>query len=285
MKSLSMLLLGVAVIVSFALWVAGVAAAQIKFDPAAYKALADADSAVTIPAGTKITTANWQEYKQFMPLWMQAAYQGAYHWHVEAGKPEYTVDVAAATHYPLPAKFVENTAKHGGQVKLEQMESGGYKWSGYVAGLAFPNPAEPNLGVKILYNSWAGFGPMISHFWAFNWSVDTYGNVSNPRSSDAFYRLSHLSEPGQPLDLSFAKGLFYSSLFIVDLPEQVKYTTELLLQPDDPTRVEEIYVFLPALRRSLRLSSVARCAPLLGSDFVEDDNAWLTSQFRGFISR
>jgi hypothetical protein len=54
----------------------------------------------------------------------------------------------------------------------------------------------------------------------------------------------------------------------------------LTLRPDDPTRVEEIYVFLPSLRRSLRLSSAARCAPILGTDFVEDDNAWLPPNFK-----
>jgi hypothetical protein len=36
-------------------------------------------------------------------------------------------------------------------------------------------------------------------------------------------------------------------------------------------RYPEIYVFLPSLRRSLRLSSAARCAPLLGTDFTNHD--------------
>jgi hypothetical protein len=38
----------------------------------------------------------------------------------------------------------------------------------------------------------------------------------------------------------------------VVLPEQSKYTTEMTLRPDDPTRIDEIYAFVPALRRSLR---------------------------------
>ena len=32
-------------------------------------------------------------------------------------------------------------------------------------------------------------------------------------------------------------------------------------------------MFLPSLRRSLRLSSAARCSPILGSDWVQDDNS------------
>jgi hypothetical protein len=54
-------------------------------------------------------------------------------------------------------------------------------------------------------------------------------------------------------------------------PEQSKYTTALAIYPDDPQRVPEIYAFLPSLRRSLRLSSVARCAPLQGTDWTNDD--------------
>jgi len=56
------------------------------------------------------------------------------------------------------------------------------------------------------------------------------------------------------------------------LPEQDKYTTEIALYSEDPSKPQEIYLFLPSLRRSLRLSSGARCAPLLGSDYVQDDN-------------
>jgi Protein of unknown function (DUF1329) len=280
MKSLNALLWGILTVLSFALWLSGVAAAQVvTFDPAIYKALADADSPATIPPGTKITIANWQNYKQFMAPSIQAAFKGTYQWHVD-GKPIYTMNVGPTVPYPMTTKFVENTEKYGGQAKLEQMPTGGFKWHGYVAGLAFPNPQEPNMGVKIAYNRWADFRPMAAHFFAWNWLVDKYGNVNNLRSDDAFYRLSHLSIPGQPLELPFAKGIFYSSRFMVQEPEQSKYTTELTLQPDDPTRVEEIYVFLPSLRRSLRLSSAARCSPILGTDFIQDDNAWLPSNFK-----
>ena len=279
MKGLAKLLSGTAVTLLFSFWLSGVAAAEISFDPAVYKALADADSAATIPPGTKITTANWQQYKQFMSPWMQAAFSGRYYWKVEP-KPEYTVEVGPTVHYAQPTKYVENTEKYGGQTTLVQLPTGGFTWKSYVAGAPFPNPKEPNMGVKILFNRWADFRPMISQFYAYNWIVDRFGNVTNLRSNDGFFRLSHLSEPGQPSDLPFSKGTFYSSRFMVELPEQSKYTTELTLQPDDPSKYEEIYVFLPSLRRSLRLSSSARCSPILGTDFIQDDNSWLPSDYQ-----
>src|SRR5262249_55528171 len=152
---------------------------------------------------------------------------------------------------------------------------------GYVAGIPFPNPAEPNLAAKLAYDTWGNFRPKAMNFHAWNWLVDNYGNVTNLESDDSFFRLMHLSDPpGGPINLPFASGTYYASRFTVVLPEQSKYTTELTLRPDDPTRVEEIYVFLPSLRRSLRLSSAARCAPILGTDFIEDDNAWLPPNFK-----
>ena len=42
-----------------------------RFDPALYAALADVGSSATIAPGTKITLANWQQYKSFMPLGLQ----------------------------------------------------------------------------------------------------------------------------------------------------------------------------------------------------------------------
>jgi hypothetical protein len=279
MSGLAKLLLGMVFAVFLALPYPGITAPPIRFSADDYRALADVDSAATIPPGTRITTANWRLYKQFMPIWMRAAYEGQYHWQVEPGKPEYDVVVAPATHYPMPAKFVEDTAKYGGQARLERIPSGGYTWRGYVAGLVFPDLKEPNLGIKILYNSWAGFSPMIVHWTSEGWSIDKYGNVGESRANGTSYRLAHLSEPGEPVNLPFANGVFGSGRLMVDSPEQVKYLTELTLQYDDPTRMPEVYAFLPSLRRALRLSTAAHCAPVLGSDFVQDDGNWLPSNY------
>ena len=54
-------------------------------------------------------------------------------------------------------------------------------------------------------------------------------------------------------------------------PEQDKYLTILDLIPADPTRLDELYEYIPTLRRSLRLSQAARCASEFGSDYLIDD--------------
>src|SRR5262249_34922697 len=167
--------------------------------------------------------------------------------------PAYRVGVAPPRHYPLPRQFVEDTEKYGGQAQLVPLSNGGFSWKGYAAGIAFPNPTEPNVGVKMAYNGWDAFQPKILNFHAIYWIVDSYGNVSNLETDDTFYRTMHLSDPpGGPVDLPFANGFNYVTRFLVIIPEQSKYTTEMTLRPNDPTRISEVYAFVPALRRSLR---------------------------------
>jgi hypothetical protein len=57
-----------------------------------------------------------------------------------------------------------------------------------------------------------------------------------------------------------------------DKPEQSKYTAVLTIFWKDFGQDEDDYVFVPSLRRSLRLSASSRCSPLFGSDMVKDDS-------------
>jgi hypothetical protein len=68
-----------------------------------------------------------------------------------------------------------------------------------------------------------------------------------------------------------AAGAWDSEWLMVEQPEQSRYTAVLTLFWQDNLKDEDDYTFVPALRRSLRLSTSARCAPLLGSDMVKDD--------------
>ena len=87
------------------------AQAQIKFDAAAYQALADASSTQTVPVGTSITLANWQQYKQFMPMSMVAAYSQSYGWKVGPG-PEYTVVIGPTEAFKMPNGPSKATEKY-----------------------------------------------------------------------------------------------------------------------------------------------------------------------------
>ena len=80
-----------------------------------------------------------------------------------------------------------------------------------------------------------------------------------------------MTDPGFPGYASEMPGYFSSYYNELEQPEQSKYTSPLELVYDDPQKVPEFNVFLPSLRRALRLSSGARCAPYAGSDYAGDD--------------
>jgi hypothetical protein len=270
-----MLIAGLAAFISLS---TRVAQAQIVFSEDAYHQLADADSPDTIPVGTKITLQNWQQYKKFMPLGMQAAFSGQYPFHI-GPEPVYTMEVGPTHDFPPPGNLAQNTEKYSGQVKLEKLPSGQWMIRGYVAGVPFPNPQEPNRGVKLMYNYWFFYRTGIVHNNNVGFLVDRYGNKSSTLVEAVFYGMSHLSVPGLPIDRPFANGRLYSTRFELQIPEQTKYTTELTELSDDPLKLPEVYVFLPSLRRSLRLSSAAKCSPILGLDYVQDDNSWQPTNF------
>jgi hypothetical protein len=251
---------------------AGMAQAQIKFDPAAYTALASGDSSDTIPEGTRITLQNWQQYKKFMPIGMQAMFSQKYQWKIGSG-PEFAMVVGPTIHVPLAKKLQEDTEKYAGQTKLKQVQSGGYTAEGYVAGVPFPKPSGELTGHQVLYNAFFGFIPPIYRYLTKTHLIDRYLNEFPQYTEVIYWRLSHISDPNMPINPDYGKGYLQTARYFVLSPEQTRYTTQLAQQPDDPQKVQEIYVFLPSLRRSLRLSSAARCSPILGTDWVQDDNS------------
>lgn len=254
-------------------WLTGMAAAQMSFDNGAhYKAEVDASSPSTIPPGTKITTANWKQYQNFIPVGVQALFSGQYGFKIGDGD-DFAMEVGPTIDTPLPKEVRANAEKYGDQAQLIQLPSGGYGVKGYVAGMPFVNPAEPDLGTKIMFDLWYDFWPFLVSYHSHFFIEDRYGNTTPEESIATTWQLMHLSDSPYPIDLPYAAGIYHSTRDLLLLPEQSKYTTALDLQPDDPSAVQESYVFLPSLRRPLRLSSAARCSPILGTDWAQDDNA------------
>jgi Protein of unknown function (DUF1329) len=247
------------------------ARAGVAFDPNAYASLATADSKSGIPEGTRITTKNWQQYKQFMPIGMQALFGGGFNWKIDTA-PDSTMVVGPTIPTVQPKQFLLDTEKYSNQAQLIKLPQGSYTVKGYVAGLPFPNPTEPDLGAKAFFDAYYEYRPFVAWYDDPGWLVDAYHNTAPSDTEVAAFRLSHLSDPGYPSNPPFGAGYIFSDRYFVHLPEQSKYTTEIALYRDDPALAQELYVFLPSLRRSLRLSSRARCSPILGSDYAQDDN-------------
>ncbi|HEY2104914.1 MAG TPA: DUF1329 domain-containing protein [Candidatus Binataceae bacterium] len=239
------------------------------FNRAAYDTIASAASNETVPDGTRITAQNWPEYQKFLSLAMRAFFSGQYFWHAER---DFYIETGPTRPLPAPLEYRQDTEKYSQAVKLVPVGEGAYTVTGYVAGQPFPNVVEPNKAEKILYNAYYQYAPAaLWNTWG-GYEIDKYLNISPAISQIVYFNLAHNSDPGFPRTNPTGHGYFYSEWIQQLLPEQSKYQTTLILLPDDPSRGQELYVFLPSLRRSLRLSASARCAPIAGTDWANDDN-------------
>jgi hypothetical protein len=235
-------------------------------------ALADCNPA----PGTVINKQNWMQYKDCFSDGVQHFWMGDLFWKMP---DDVAIHVGAPHSWTLPKPYIEASEKYGGQTRLIKESDGRYRLENYVAGLPFPNPSGPEKGTEIMANDTykmqgylVAVAVELGNQGAF-YTKDRFGNFS-PEIVDATYRqlaYNWESDQGVPRTDPKAGGAWYSEWIMVEQPEQSKYTAVLTLFWQDNLKDEDDYTFVPALRRSLRLSSSARCAPLLGSDMVKDD--------------
>jgi hypothetical protein len=228
----------------------------------------------TIPPGTKITMQNWQQYKAFMPDGMIALFEGQYAWKMPA---DVEIDIGPTNIHPLPKPFWDTVEKYSSQTRLVQLPNGAYNIVNYVSGVPFPHPSGPEKGTEIsadvtfrpggvLYVGFPDSGTSSSFC-----TMDRFNNKACSRVDYNYRQLAYNWFPGVPHTDPKAAGAWYGEWLMVEVPEESKYTADLTLYWQDATRMPDDFVFIPALRRSLRLSTSARCAPLFGSDMTHDD--------------
>ena len=226
-------------------------------------------AAATLPPGTRITPENWQLYRQFMSDGVQALFDGKYFWKMPADAEL----VIGPTRVNLPPKsFLDATEKYASQVKLVELPDGGLTLSGYQGGLPFPNPSEPHAGWKILANLWFRYLPHLTvDMNGVVCTMDSGNRVSCKAGMKVYRQLAYNTDPGVPPTIAGASGKYFTQYESVKEPEQERYTTVLTTSYTDLTRSEDVYVFVPALRRYQRMSASARCSADLGTDETPDD--------------
>lgn len=259
------------------------AAALMLALAAPLQAAAAESSEGTIPPGTVINMQNWQQYRKYMTYSMEVLFEGKYIWKFP---PDFQLTVGPPKHYPMGSKpYIEATSKYAGQVKIESLPNGGHNITGYVAGMPFPNPSGPLKGWQILVDDWFAYQPYLLcigpigqyHF------VDRFHHVTTETFLFMERRVGHIADDKQPLYEPNAPGEDFVSMGQILSPEQARYTAVLTVYYLDLSKPEDTFLFIPALRRSLRLSSAARCSPLFGSDVTYDDARH--GAFNGNITR
>src|ERR1700730_12474664 len=83
-----------------------------------------------LPEGTVITTQNWQQYKDYMPLWMEILFEGNYAFKLARDQQ---IVVGPPTKKPFPKEYAKNTEQYSGQVGLRVQPDGGTVIQNYTA--------------------------------------------------------------------------------------------------------------------------------------------------------
>jgi hypothetical protein len=218
---------------------------------------------------TTITMQNWQNYREYMPDGMQMLFEGKYFWKMP---PDVAMRIGPTESRALPKNYLDATEQYSSQVKLVELGGGRLTLSGYAAGIPFPKPEEPHKGWKILANLWFRYLPHLT--------VDTNGVVCTMDSGSSisckagmkvYRQLAFNTDPGIPRDVPEAEGKYFTQYETVKEPEQERYTTVLTISYADLSRHEDVYVFIPSLRRYQPMSPMARCSADLGTDETPDD--------------
>lgn len=236
-----------------------------------------------IAPGAKINIRNWRQYQNYMPVGMIKLFRQDMLWKMPA---DVEIDVGPTVSYPLPRSYVEVTEKFGSPAAVVHHANGHNDVANYAGGEPFPNPREPDKGYKLLADLWYVYVPHLIAGGSANplhvCDQDKFGSISCLKIEYVFRQLAYNTDPGVPREDPWTGDYWYSEWEMVDEPEQSKYEAQLTLFFKDNRRNEELYVFLPSLRRSVRISLAARCSPVFGSDYVQDDNR--TNGFNGGIA-
>jgi Protein of unknown function (DUF1329) len=153
---------------------------------------------VPLPVGTAITTENWKQYQDYMPVGLRMLFRGDHFFKILPGQQ---MIIAPTIPVPLPKLFQAATERYAGSASIvpaPEIGPGAVTIKGYQGGVPFPDPKEPDRAMKIEYNSWFSYEPATVHLNGDVFLVDKFHDRS-PLIVDAVVgRASFIADPGLP---------------------------------------------------------------------------------------
>jgi hypothetical protein len=217
-----------------------------------------------VQPGDVIDKSNADKAKDyFPPHFMRWITDG---WELES---PVTVHVVAPVPNPPPKNYMAETAKNA--TRVEMLPDG--KLKGYVAGLPFPDPQEPNKALKIMWNSY------------YRWRGDDFtypggflvpgkrknGKLSIGKADIHFLRFTGRTDVDPRPDIPNPHNLEWAMTLDSLEPPEWKGMVTLVWRYNDPTKPDDMWTYLPTMRRTLRLVSRERSNPVRGTTSTWDD--------------
>lgn len=191
-------------------------------------------------------------------------------------KAGHTIQIKPSKVYRPLKEYADATEKYSGKVRL----GANGELQGYVAGQPFPklDLSDAQIGQKLAWN----------FFW--RWLGDDYktgGAVKGgkiiraaiekngaERRADLvsyflFPRTRYILDP-KPAIPGY-EHIDYMQLRVDSYPRDAAGTTTLEIRYADPNRADDLYIYIPSIRRIRRASTTQRCQTLAPSEFNLDD--------------
>jgi hypothetical protein len=188
----------------------------------------------------------------------------------------YSLRIKPGRSVGAPKEYQLATARYSGDVKL------GYRGEllNYVAGLPFPdiNLGDPQIGLKLAWNfywRWIGddskTGGGTGESKIVRYVIEKDGSE---RRADVLHhtikargRVTLNSRPTIP----GYEHIDWMQLRADEYPRDTAGTTTLEIRYADPKREDDLYIYVPSIRRVRRAPPVQRCATIAPSEFNFDD--------------
>ncbi len=215
---------------------------------------------------------NQENYMNYLSELKRLIPPGKQHLLIELGlkKGLITIPVVETTHFPHAKGFAEATKKNLGKCRIGPENT----LLGWTAGLPFPNPKSD---LEIAWNAY----PEVNHgFSTDEANFDGYISLFNEdRQERSFAWLLRKKKymgrtefsPMPNMPEAETRGILSKESIVVTEPFDVKGFIQIRIRFWDLERDDDVYAYLPALRRIRRLTGRDVTDPLLGSDCMADD--------------
>jgi len=191
-------------------------------------------------------------------------------------KAGYTIEIKQPKIYKPLKEYADATEKYSGKVSLGPNG----ELLNYVAGQPFPklNLKDPQIGQKLAWNffwRWLGddykTGGAVKGGKIIRYAIEKDGaeRRADLVSYFIFPKTRYMLEP-RP-SIPGYEHIDYMQLRVDSYPRDAAGTTTLEIRYDDPKRADDLYIYIPSIRRIRRATTTQRCQTLAPSEFNLDD--------------
>jgi len=217
-----------------------------------------------IAPGTVINAGNIEQYKDYFPYFMQRFITDGW----DMAEP--VVIKTKKRETTLPAKaFMAATERNKGKTTLNPDMT----ISGYISGFPFPEPKEPHLAQKVMWNfyyRWEGDDRSLPDPGSVSLNKRKGGRARKGQLEYFMLRFDHRVSLDPKPALQNPHNLYWAQILNV-LTQPSKDLMQMIWRYKDPERQDDMWAYVPTLRRTLRMVSSERANPFSGSPATYDD--------------